>query len=347
MKIKPGKLLSALLAIAVLFCLSMAVPLTASAASVYNVGTAADFKSALDAAASGDTLRLTADVTYTQWLMISSGKTLYFDLNGKTLSATGGVTVSGGSILLTNPTNGQFNVSSSGYGSALDVYNETKVEVNNVTATGNCDEGIWGGGEVMVYGNVTNATTNPTINAYGVICIGGKVTINGVLTVPTGVPYIRVGNALKTQADYGATTQKAGYREYKDDSTGSYVWVKIAPMYTVTVQSDGNGTAAASASSAVPGSTVTLTVTPFSGYRLKTWQVISGGVTVSGNTFTMPSANVTIKAIFEVIPAATDPTNPGTSAPGSNTTAQGGNTTAPGSSTTAPGGNVTAPGDTT
>ena len=69
--------------------------------------------------------------------------------------------------------------------------------------------------------------------------------------------------------------------------------------YTVTVSNDGNGTASASHAKAVVGTEIRLTATPNTGYHLKEWQVISGGVTIENNKFTMPSANVEVKAIFE------------------------------------------------
>ena len=69
--------------------------------------------------------------------------------------------------------------------------------------------------------------------------------------------------------------------------------------YTVTVSNDGNGTGTASPSTAAAGTTITLTATPNKGYHFKEWQVISGGVTIKNNKFTMPDNNVEVKAIFE------------------------------------------------
>ena len=69
--------------------------------------------------------------------------------------------------------------------------------------------------------------------------------------------------------------------------------------YTVTVKTDGNGTASASHAKAVVGTEITLTATPNVGYHFKEWQVMSGDVTVRDDKFTMPSGNVEIKAIFE------------------------------------------------
>ena len=69
--------------------------------------------------------------------------------------------------------------------------------------------------------------------------------------------------------------------------------------FTITVTSGGNGTASASPAKAAAGMEITLTATPDKGYHFKEWQVISGGVTIKDDKFTMPSANVEVKAIFE------------------------------------------------
>lgn len=75
-----------------------------------------------------------------------------------------------------------------------------------------------------------------------------------------------------------------------------------ADTYSITVQNDGNGTASANVNSAQQGAAMTLTATANSGYRFKEWQVVSGGVSIANNSFTMSVANVTVKAIFERIP---------------------------------------------
>ena len=55
--------------------------------------------------------------------------------------------------------------------------------------------------------------------------------------------------------------------------------------YTITVTSGGNGTASASHAKAVVGTEIRLTATPKTGYHLKEWQVISGGVTIKDDKF--------------------------------------------------------------
>ncbi len=69
--------------------------------------------------------------------------------------------------------------------------------------------------------------------------------------------------------------------------------------YSVKVSTDGNGTAIADKTSAAAGTVVTLTAKADAGYTFKQWQVITGGVTINDNKFTMPAGNVEIKAIFE------------------------------------------------
>ena len=69
--------------------------------------------------------------------------------------------------------------------------------------------------------------------------------------------------------------------------------------YSVTVSTDGSGTASASLTTAAAGTEITLTATPDTGYHFKEWQVVTGGVTIKDNKFTMPAGNVEVKAIFE------------------------------------------------
>ena len=69
--------------------------------------------------------------------------------------------------------------------------------------------------------------------------------------------------------------------------------------HTITVITDGNGTASASPDKAVAGTEITLTATPANGYHFKEWEVMSGGVTIKDDKFLMPDSNVEVKAIFE------------------------------------------------
>ena len=98
----------------------------------------------------------------------------------------------------------------------------------------------------------------------------------------------------------------------KDISVGATY--KDAPPSTfgITITNDGNGTAKAGVSSASSGEIIILVATPNVGYTFKSWQVVSGSVSISDNKFTMPSSTVTIKANFEKIPTYTVTVKDGT-----------------------------------
>ena len=99
-----------------------------------------------------------------------------------------------------------------------------------------------------------------------------------------------------------AATLKSGWDErYSLNRVNGTLTVddKVEELFTVTVKTDGNGTASASHAKAVAGTEITLTATPNKGYHFKVWQVISGGVTIVDDKFLMPNGDVEIKAIFE------------------------------------------------
>lgn len=85
--------------------------------------------------------------------------------------------------------------------------------------------------------------------------------------------------------------------------------------YTVTVAALTNGSISATPNADVTiGTPVNLTITPASGYRLKSGSLKvyktgdeSTTVTVSGNSFSMPAYNVTVFAEFENIPYVPEP----------------------------------------
>ncbi len=95
----------------------------------------------------------------------------------------------------------------------------------------------------------------------------------------------------------------------------------VPAEFTISVKTDGNGTASASPAKAVAGAEITLNATPDKGYHLKEWQVISGGVTIVDDKFIMPDSNVEIKAIFEEDepPTSADPAKPNISVTGTYT----------------------------
>ena len=97
-------------------------------------------------------------------------------------------------------------------------------------------------------------------------------------------------------------------------SNGSDTQVVYVPVakYTVTISSGmTNGSVTADKTSAAKDETVTLTISPASGYKLDTLSVTAEGgasVAVSGTgnsrTFAMPAKSVTVTATFAALPPA-------------------------------------------
>ena len=129
-------------------------------------------------------------------------------------------------------------------------------------------------------------------------------------TVKEGTNYILPACGFTAPVDQEFKAWEIGGTEYKvgdsytvnGDTEIKALWKDsvIPPTtYTITISNDGNGSGTASPSAAVVGTEITLTATPNTGYRFKEWEIISGGVTITNNKFTMPDGNVEVKAIFE------------------------------------------------
>ena len=88
---------------------------------------------------------------------------------------------------------------------------------------------------------------------------------------------------------------------------------------TVTIAEVEHGTVTASATEAVPGTTITLTAAPESGCYLSSWLVFKTGdvrntVAVTGNSFVLPAYDVTVVGIFKMTMEAEVAIGSGTSA---------------------------------
>jgi len=106
---------------------------------------------------------------------------------------------------------------------------------------------------------------------------------------------ILVGNSKVIEYSLSGNSIVAG------DTVNFVSTTNAGKTYTITVAADGNGTVLV-ADKAVEGSTVDMTVTPAAGYALDSLTVTDANgnkVTVTDNSFTMPSSNVTITATFK------------------------------------------------
>ena len=139
---------------------------------------------------------------------------------------------------------------------------------------------------------------------------GGSGSMDSV-TVKAETNYILPSCGFTAPADQEFKAWEIGGTEYKvrdsytvlGDTEIKALWENsvITPTaHTVTVTTEGNGTASANPSTAEALTEITLTATPNRGYHFKEWQVLSpAGLVITNNKFLMPNGDVEIKAIFE------------------------------------------------
>ena len=143
---------------------------------------------------------------------------------------------------------------------------------------------------------------------------------NGESVYAAGDGSFAIQGTLKEQQ-----TSDALYIRAQDSAGNLSAWqsalvARQVQTYAVTVTTDGNGTASADLTAAAAGTNISLSATPNTGYHFKEWQVVSGGVTIKDDKFTMPDGNVEIKAIFEKDAAPATPAPTATAKPSSSQT---------------------------
>ena len=186
------------------------------------------------------------------------------------------------------------------------IYSYDKVTVisGTITATGGTAEA--GGDSARSYGIFPYALT---INGGTVTATGGNNAIyalENVIVSPKEGELIGVKTGENTDAAAQIDGSPFAEETTITDLVTNEKYFHSEAMYTVTVETDGHGTASASPTSAPAGTTINLTATPDSSYRFERWEVVSGDITIENNAFTMPAGNVTVKAIFEKEPGGED-----------------------------------------
>ena len=143
---------------------------------------------------------------------------------------------------------------------------------------------------------------------------------NGESVYAAGDGSFAIQGTLKEQQ-----TSDALYIRAQDSAGNLSAWqsalvARQVQTYAVTVTTDGNGTASADPSTTVAGAGINLSAAPNTGYHFKEWQVVSGGVTIENDRFTMPDGDVEVKAIFEKDAAPATPAPTATAKPESSPT---------------------------
>ena len=142
-----------------------------------------------------------------------------------------------------------------------------------------------------------NATENGTISASPTTAYKGE-TVTLTATPASGFYF-----GAWTVKDANNNPVQVSNNQFTMPDSNVTVSATFVTGYNVTLASVTNGSISANPTYGPAGTTVTLTATPASGYSLDSWIVyrtddMSTTVTVSGNSFTMPSYDVTVAAVF-------------------------------------------------
>ena len=195
--------------------------------------------------------------------------------------------------------------------------------------------GVSAGASQASYADGTSYTASANITFYALWSVipvynvnisvnpNGSVTATpATATAGTEITLSNTANAGYEFASYTVTSADGtaiAVTDGKFTMPAKNVTVKAtfnAINYNINVGTAENGSVEASPTTATVGTSVTLEISPASGYKLDTLTVIDDGgasVTVKGTgnsrTFTMPAKNITVTATFAVLSIPTVPQN--------------------------------------
>jgi uncharacterized repeat protein (TIGR02543 family)/LPXTG-motif cell wall-anchored protein len=115
-----------------------------------------------------------------------------------------------------------------------------------------------------------------------------------------------VEDAMANADSFRLDTENSVYHPFELITDNNLLKVS-AKTYSISVESDGNGTATSAPTKAVANTDVALEATPNPGFKFKEWKVLTGSITIQNNHFTMPAEDVTVKAIFESTTSIPEP----------------------------------------
>ncbi len=209
---KTTKKFLAFLLVVPLLC--MALPQMVFASAVYNVSTAEELATALGLFGNGDTIKLEADINYNRTAenadtiipLSFTGRTLTFDLNGKTLNSSNttdhGMIIQAGSIVNVVDTagGGAFNINNTvRFGLYIDNGELNTAENAVFNAVSNADYGVYvsnngkatltgakgvggawaeSGGRINVLGDVEGVIYGACAFSGATVTVGGNVEVN-------------------------------------------------------------------------------------------------------------------------------------------------------------------------
>ena len=230
-----------------------------------------------------------------------------------TMGGGGGVRVMGGTL---NMTGGSISGNSATGTMGFDQNGGGVIAINGTfRMTGGTISGNSGTATGGVYLASSPANIGGSASITGNKSAGGDATnlclAGGTISLSSPTTSINVGITMATPGVFTSnsgdgfkdcfTSDKSGYAVVYTDGQK----LMLTKTYTVTVADAENGTVTADKTAAAAGETVTLTVTPDTGYQLKSLKYSDGtsdtDIPESAGTysFTMPDKDVTVSAEFE------------------------------------------------
>lgn len=250
---------------------------------------------------------------------------IYYYWSDKNNAGTSSLTVSGNAVvdtrnskIMTNNSETGVQVGAGSDGNGGIVFNGKSGTVyGDVTLQEDLEIGT---DETLTIGKDVSLTVpdGKTLNNNGTINVesGGKLegtpdgsgTLKIAPTITTQPQDVEVKENETATYTIATTTMDMNGYQYRcvvensiDEATSNAATLTVTaiPTYSIKMETDGNGIASASQTSAAEGTLITLTAVPNSGYHFDRFEVVSGDITITNNTFTMPARDVTVKAVFD------------------------------------------------
>ena len=250
---------------------------------------------------SGYGTRRTLTDSHSVGWVLASGQTGYLGANSGTNHDK--VKPTAADLPVVKAVNSSANTNTTGY-----YFYYTTTAVENVGSIQFSYTGNSGNSKATAYVVVGDAVSAVNGDAYEIIELSSTSTTAQNASLGTSGTFTYKFNETQTDARYyGFIIVTNSYKRLTAGTIKLLEGSTNTDTYTITCATDlSHGSISASPTSATAGTTITITATPESGYKLKTVTVSkSDGTvtnTISGNTatFTMPAENVTVTATFDI-----------------------------------------------
>ncbi len=262
----------------------------------------------------GDTCG-TDSVTITGGSVTATGGSSGAGIGGGNKGAGGSVTIEAGAVTATGGSSGAGIGGGAGTGGTAGTIKILEAATVKAVASSTTRPAIFAASNALASGSTVNvlmANFSAQKNASVTTQFLKKADASLLAEVTPTVRYQSV--AVTVPADTyrlktGGNVQQTGTSpNIKTDfavASGLTVFGSVtnATVYNITVTAVTGGSVTASAATAVVGDTISLTVAPTAGWRLNSL-VYNDGTShaITGTSFVMPAANVTVTAVFEKIP---------------------------------------------